>query len=133
MVMKLASRAIAMLLISLSQAVWSGDTSSPALVGDAQRGADMAKLCTSCHGYQGRSVTSRYPSIAGMDEARFIAGMQSLRAGERGHLMASMTRGLSDQDIADLAAYYSRLAPQAQLEPHTQQEPRTEGADASVP
>ncbi|MCG6656842.1 c-type cytochrome [Halomonas campisalis] len=77
--------------------------------GDPERGAEMAKLCTSCHGYQGRSVTSRYPSIAGMDETRFVEGMRELRAGDRGHRMASMTRGLTDQDIADLAAYYSRL------------------------
>ena len=79
--------------------------------GDPERGAEMAKLCTSCHGYQGRSVTSRYPSIAGMDEARFIEGMKALRAGEKGHLMASMTRGLSDKDFADLAAYYASLEP----------------------
>ena len=77
--------------------------------GDPERGASMAKLCTSCHGYQGRSVTSRYPSLAGMDEKRIVEGMKALRAGEKGHLLASMTRSLSDQDIADLAAYYSSL------------------------
>lgn len=129
MVIKLTSLAIATLLISLSQAAWPGDATAPPLVGDAQRGADMAKLCTSCHGHQGRSVTSRYPSIAGMGEARFIAGMQALRAGERGHLMASMTRGLSDQDIADLAAYYSQFEPQPQLEPRAEDT----DADASAP
>ncbi|WP_181872816.1 c-type cytochrome [Billgrantia montanilacus] len=79
--------------------------------GDPARGAEMAKLCISCHGHQGRSVTSRYPSLAGMDETRIVEGMKSLRAGEKGHMMANMTRGLSDQDIADLAAYFSSLDP----------------------
>lgn len=123
MVMKLASSSVVILLISLNQTAWSGDVPSPPLVGNAERGAEMAKLCTSCHGHQGRSVTSRYPSIAGMDEDRFIAGMQSLRAGERGHLLASMTRGLSNQDIADLAAYYTQLEPNPWGLPDDQSEP----------
>lgn len=79
--------------------------------GDPDKGAEMGKMCISCHGHQGRSVTSRYPSLAGMDETRIVEGMKALRAGEKGHLMASMTRGLSDEDIADLAAYYSSLDP----------------------
>jgi cytochrome c553 len=79
--------------------------------GDPERGATMAPLCTSCHGYQGRSVTSRYPSIAGLDETRIVERLEAFQAGEGGHLMASMLRGLSDQDIADLAAYYSQLEP----------------------
>ncbi|MCC5881031.1 MAG: cytochrome c [Halomonas sp.] len=123
MSLKLAVSAIAALLISLSPAAWSAETSPAPLDGDPERGAEMAKLCTSCHGHQGRSVTSRYPSIAGMDEAHFIEGMQALRAGERGHLMASMTRGLSDQDIADLAAYYAQLEPNPWGQPGDQSEP----------
>ncbi|MBA2781052.1 c-type cytochrome [Billgrantia kenyensis] len=91
------------------QAVTISDQLKPDLIGNPERAADLARMCTSCHGYQGRSVTSRYPSIAGMDEAQFIEGMQALQAGERGHLMASMTRNLSEQDIADLAAFYAQF------------------------
>lgn len=79
--------------------------------GDPDKGAEKGKMCISCHGHQGRSVTSRYPSLAGMDESRIVEGMKALRSGEKGHLLASMTRSLSDQDIADLAAYYSSLDP----------------------
>ncbi|MBZ0330942.1 c-type cytochrome [Halomonas sp. ANAO-440] len=111
MTQKYAVMIVATLVALLSQAAWSGDPPPQALAGDPERGAEMAKLCTSCHGHQGRSVTSRYPSIAGMEEGRFIDGMKALRAGDKGHLMANMTRGLNDQDIADLAAHYAQLEP----------------------
>lgn len=108
------------LLLSLTghaahaEATGSNTAASPAaLRGDPQQGEAMAKLCTSCHGHQGRSVTSRYPSIAGLDEAHIVERLKAFQAGESGHLMASMTRGLSDQDIAHLAAYYAGLSPRA--------------------
>ncbi|SDI95112.1 hypothetical protein SAMN04487954_102172 [Billgrantia gudaonensis] len=77
--------------------------------GDAGRGATMAHLCENCHGPDGHSLTSRYPAIAGLPESRIIERLTAFRAGESSHLMESMTRGLSDQDIADLAAHFSRL------------------------
>lgn len=131
----LAKALLMVLMVTLSQAAWAGDSPPEGLVGNPERAADLAKMCTSCHGQQGRSVTSRYPSIAGMDEAQFIEGMQALRAGERGHLMASMTRKLSDQDFADLAAYYAQFesaqfdSPQFDAEPFDEPEPGDNGPD----
>lgn len=77
------------------------------LPGDPGRGAELAPLCTSCHGREGRSNITRYPSIAGMEPLLFRERMIALQAGEGGHLLQSMTRGLSEQDIADLAAYFA--------------------------
>ncbi|WP_302139874.1 c-type cytochrome [Halomonas alkalicola] len=77
--------------------------------GAASRGAELAALCTSCHGRDGRSNISRFPSIAGLEPEVFTARMQALKAGERGHLLKRMTRDLSDQDIADLAAHFATL------------------------
>lgn len=75
--------------------------------GDPERGAELAPLCTSCHGREGRSNITRYPSIAGMEPSLFRERMAGLKAGEGGHLLKSMTRGLSEQDIADLAAHFA--------------------------
>ncbi|WP_346300706.1 c-type cytochrome [Halomonas sp. BM-2019] len=77
--------------------------------GDARRGAELAPLCTSCHGRDGRSQLSRYPSIAGLEPERFRERMAALQAGEGGHLLMRMTRNLSEQDIADLAAHFATL------------------------
>lgn len=77
--------------------------------GNAERGAAMAHLCESCHGPDGHSLTTRYATIAGLSESHIIERLKAFRAGESSHLMESMTRGLSDQDIADLAAHFSRL------------------------
>lgn len=77
--------------------------------GGPKRGAELAPLCTGCHGPDGRSNLSRSPSIAGLDPKVFTARMEALQAGESGHLLMRMTRGLSHQDIADLAAHFATL------------------------
>jgi len=77
--------------------------------GDPEGSAELAPMCASCHGPDGRSNTTRYPSIAGLAPEVFTASMQALQAGERGHLLKRMTRGLSEQDIADLAAHFATL------------------------
>lgn len=77
--------------------------------GDPERGAELAPRCTSCHGPDGRSNITRYPSIAGLDPEVFTARMQALKAGERGHLLKQMTRSLGEQEIADLAAHFATL------------------------
>ncbi len=69
--------------------------------------------CLGCHGRQDRSPL--YPSIAGQP-ARYIETQLGLfRAGKRGgtrfgHLMANAAKGLTDDDVRALAAYFSRSA-----------------------
>ncbi|WP_253447014.1 c-type cytochrome [Halomonas sp. Y3] len=100
------SAALALLLTLAAPAALAERASAE---GDPDRGAELASLCTGCHGHDGRSNISRYPSIAGLDPEVFTAGMQALQAGERGHLLKRMTRSLSEQEIADLAAYFTTL------------------------
>lgn len=72
-------------------------------------GPAVARLCERCHGPGGRSRTSRHPSLAGLAEDHLVARLHDFRNGQGPHLMASQARGLSDEQIAALAAYFSRL------------------------
>lgn len=79
---------------------------STAHAGDAGAGKANSDGCAQCHGDSGQEE----PAIAGMDEAQFIAEMKAYRAGERKHKkMTKAVVGLSDAEIANLAAYYASL------------------------
>jgi cytochrome c553 len=79
--------------------------------GDAARGAELSIDCSDCHGADGKG-DDQTPAIAGMDEAEHIAALKAYAAGERideTDMMGDIARGLSEQDMADLAAYYKSL------------------------
>jgi cytochrome c553 len=81
--------------------------------GDAARGEGLAADtdCAMCHGDNGMGDEDN-PNIAGMDEAAFVAALQGYKSGERedeSGMMADYAVDLSDQDMADLAAYYKSL------------------------
>ena len=74
--------------------------------GDASAGKARSEGCAMCHGDDGKAD---HP-IAGMDEVKFIQEMKAYQTGERtGRKMKKAVLGLSDADLADLAAYYSSL------------------------
>ena len=75
--------------------------------GDAAAGAQKASSCTSCHGANGEGSGDN-PKIAGMDKGAFVKAMNDYKSGARKHMMMEMfAKKLSDQDNADLAAYYA--------------------------
>lgn len=77
-----------------------------AQAGDANAGKAKSADCAQCHGDNGKED----PPIAGMAEADFIKAMKAYQSGERKHKkMVKVASGLSDADIADLAAYYASL------------------------
>lgn len=74
--------------------------------GDASAGKGKSENCAQCHGEDGKED----PAIAGMEEAKFIQTMKDYQAGARKHKkMEKAATGLTDADIADLAAYYASL------------------------
>lgn len=79
--------------------------------GDAAAGAGKVAVCSACHGMDGKSPASIYPNLAGQWAPYLESSLKAYRAGERnGGMSAMMTpqaTALSDQDIADIAAYYS--------------------------
>ncbi len=78
-------------------------------------GKSKSEVCTACHGPVGVSVTPIWPSIAGQGEKYLIKEMVEFRKGDKGTRfdpsMFAMVQNLSDQDIADLAAYFASLKP----------------------
>lgn len=80
--------------------------------GDAAAGAGKVALCAACHGIDGKSPANIYPNLAGQWAAYLESSLNAYRAGERtGGMSAMMTpqaTNLSDEDIADIAAYYSQ-------------------------
>lgn len=78
--------------------------------GDIQAGKARSNTCVPCHGSKGISTNPVWPDIAGQKEQYLAMQLKAFRDGEREHpLMTAMAQGLSDEDIDNLAAYYSSL------------------------
>jgi len=80
--------------------------------GDPARGKELAIDCEDCHGEDGMG-DDEFPRLAGLEEAYFVEQLMAFKSGERidqYEIMPMYAEDLSDQDMADLAAYYSSLA-----------------------
>ena len=78
--------------------------------GDIAAGERKSQTCVHCHGAGGVSTNIRVPTLAGLPAGHFIEQMTRFRSGERRSTpMRDVTRRLSDEDIADLAAYFESL------------------------
>lgn len=83
---------------------------SSAQAGDAAAGKAKAMTCAACHGPTGISPNDIWPNLAGQKEGYLVKQIKAFRDGERNDpMMAPMVKSLSDEDIANLAAYYSSL------------------------
>jgi len=84
------------------------------IVGDPGAATAKIEMCIGCHGIAGGYKTAfpevyRVPMIGGQSAKYIEAALKSYRKGDRKHpTMTGIARSLSDQDIADIAAYYSR-------------------------
>lgn len=80
--------------------------------GDPARGKELSIDCADCHGEDGKG-DAETPALAGMDEAEQVAALKAFKSGERVDeegMMAMYAEELSEQDMADLAAYYATLS-----------------------
>ena len=81
---------------------------SSALAGDAAAGKALSARCSACHGATGISVSPLWPNLAGQKEQYLVKQIKAFRDGERKDpTMAPMVAGLTDEDVANLAAYFS--------------------------
>lgn len=82
----------------------------PTLAGDPSRGLQKSEACQTCHGREGNTVPDEQtPRLAGQYEDYLIYALKAYRSGDRENpIMAGFAGDLSDQDIRDLAAWYSR-------------------------
>jgi len=76
--------------------------------GDAAAGKEKAVTCTACHGADGISTAPNFPILAGQYESYLAQALKSYRDGSRQNaIMAGFATQLSDEDIADLSAWYA--------------------------
>ena len=76
--------------------------------GDADAGKAKAAACSACHGSNGISTNPIYPNLAGQHPQYLNMAMKAYQSGERGNpIMKAMAAPLSDEDIANLSAYFS--------------------------
>ncbi|NHA15800.1 cytochrome c [Thioalkalivibrio sp. XN279] len=83
---------------------------SSAEAGNPELGKAKSATCVACHGDDGRGTAPNFPVLAGQYADYLEHALRQYRSGERNNaLMAPMAAGLSDDDIADLAAYYAAM------------------------
>ena len=76
--------------------------------GDAAAGKAKSAMCAGCHMADGNSVNGMWPKLAGQHESYLIKQLQDFKAGDRvDPTMQPMAAGLSEDDMANLAAFYS--------------------------
>jgi cytochrome c553 len=77
--------------------------------GDASAGETKAASCVGCHGADGMGSGDN-PPITGLEADYFVEQMIAYKSGTRENAMMQMFAGqLSEEDMADLAAYYASL------------------------
>ena len=88
----------------------SGDIEESEVVtkGRASAGAEKIAVCTACHGQSGVSPAPNWPSLAGQHKDYLVHSIKAYRdGGRKDPVMMGQSLSLSDQDIADIAAYYA--------------------------
>ncbi|MBJ2258749.1 c-type cytochrome [Pseudomonas psychrophila] len=79
-----------------------------ALVGDAAAGQAKTVVCGACHGPDGNSMAPNFPKLAGQGDRYLLKQLHEIKDGKRQVLeMTGLLANLNDQDLADIAAFYS--------------------------
>lgn len=102
-------------IIALSTLSGAMGLSLNAVAQDAKAGEKKAQMCIGCHGIPDYKASFpevfRVPMIAGQNAKYIVSALTQYKKGDRKHpTMRSVATSLSDQDMADLAAFYSTQA-----------------------
>ena len=94
------------LLVSLLLTL--GVTGLAQAAGDATAGQTKAAVCGACHGPDGNSAAPTFPKLAGQGERYLLKQLKDIKSGARPVVpMTGLLDNLSDQDLADLSAYFA--------------------------
>jgi len=84
----------------------------PVSAADMAAGEQKAEPCASCHGQKGNSSNTQWPNLAAQQPTYLANQLKAFKAGDRINLMMqSMTANLNNEDINNLAAYFSSQKP----------------------
>lgn len=94
------------LLVSLLLTL--GVTGLAQAAGDATAGQTKAAVCGACHGPDGNSAAPTFPKLAGQGERYLLKQLKDIKSGARPVVpMTGLLDNLSDQDLADISAYFA--------------------------
>jgi cytochrome c553 len=104
----------ATLLFVLALSIGGAARAQDAKAGDAVAGEKKVAMCIGCHNIPGYQASFpeiyKVPKIAGQNAKYIVAALTGYKKGERKHpTMRAIATTLSDQDMADVAAYYEQL------------------------
>lgn len=75
---------------------------------NVEAGKEKSTACAACHGAEGVSASSMFPTIAGQHADYIVHALKGYKSGARNNpIMQGSVAGLSEQDMADLAAYFA--------------------------
>lgn len=76
--------------------------------GDVEAGKTKSAACAACHGPDGNSIAPNFPNLAGQHADYMVKQLKEYKSGERQNAtMNGMAAALSEQDMADISAYYA--------------------------
>jgi cytochrome c553 len=112
--MKFKTRGPALALAASCLAAGQALAADAAITGNVEAARGKVSMCIGCHGIPGYKASFpevyHVPKIAGQNAKYLEAALREYATGARSHpTMDAIAKSLSDQDIADLAAYYANL------------------------
>src|SRR4051812_40159859 len=103
---------VALAAIVLSFFAAGSVAAEEAVQGNAEAGATKSAVCTACHGVNGNSSNPEWPNLAGQNAAYIREQLAMFKSRQRvNEIMYPIVAPLSEQDFADLAAYFSTQTP----------------------
>jgi len=101
---------VKLLIVTLLLLLFALPTIPIQAAGDPAAGRRKALQCQTCHGLDGLSKLPEAPHLAGQPEPYLVKSLNDYRKGVRKHdMMTIVVQPLTDQDVADLAAYYAAI------------------------
>ncbi|MGZ8217719.1 c-type cytochrome [Methylomagnum sp.] len=92
-----------------SKVAWTTETLAFVKSGDAAKGKQLAETCAACHGTGPQPTGSDFPYLQGQLAAYLYKQLSDYKSGTRANaVMAGLAAGLSEKDMADIAAWYSQ-------------------------
>jgi cytochrome c553 len=80
----------------------------PVVAADKAAGEQKSAMCVGCHGAGGKSSNAQFPSLAAQQATYIVNQLKAFKSGSRENpMMAGMAASLSDDDMDNLAAYFS--------------------------
>jgi cytochrome c553 len=94
--------------VSIITTILMTGVSAQGIAGDPAAGEAKAQACVACHGADGNSVNSGFPSLAGQVPGYIAGQLAAFKSGKRANaIMMGLAQPLSAEDMADLDAWYA--------------------------